>query len=79
MEELHRQIRQFKQNYLVVEVESLLLDTAMKLEGMVRQGNTVRGKVSIITRRYFWYSDLANGLFQLSQKVLTLPSGNSFL
>lgn len=41
LEELNRQIRLFKQNYLVVEVESLLLDTATKLERMVRLGNTV--------------------------------------
>lgn len=39
LEELNRQIRLFMQNYLVVERESLLLDTAAKLEGMVRQGN----------------------------------------
>lgn len=41
IEELNRQIRLFKQNYLVVEVESLLLDTATKLEWIVRQGITV--------------------------------------
>lgn len=41
LEELNRQIRLFKQNYLVVEVESLLLDTATKLERMVRHGNAV--------------------------------------
>ncbi len=41
LEELNRQIRLFKQNYMVVESERLLLDTATKLEGMVRQGNAV--------------------------------------
>lgn len=39
LEELNRQIRLFKQNYLVVEVQSLLLDTASKLEGITRQAN----------------------------------------
>ena len=41
LEELNRQIRSFKQNYMVVEAERLLLDTATKLEGMVRQGSAV--------------------------------------
>ena len=41
LEELNKQILLFQQHYLVVKVESLLLDTATKLKGIAKQGYTV--------------------------------------
>ena len=43
LEELNQRIRQFHKSYLVVKVESLLLDTGTKLGGVVKQGYAVRG------------------------------------
>ena len=45
MKELDSKIASFIQNYLIVDRESLLLDTAQKLETIIKQTSTVSDSV----------------------------------